>query len=58
MKNYSYPSPICEYCYCTGQGLYVVNTNFRDSCEGVGCSEAFEAYKEEGGEAETIEETF
>ena len=46
MKN-SYPSEICEHCVCTDYGTASVGTGLHNLCEGAGCIDAYESYKEE-----------
>ena len=57
MKS-NYVSSLCEYCWCTELGAIEVNTHSGNLCEGRGCKEAFKRYKEDGGKAKSIEDTF
>ena len=47
MKNYNYTSEICEYCVCTDFGCAPVGTGPWNICEGCGCVEAYEDWKED-----------
>ena len=59
MKDCSYPSEICDYCACTDYGTAPVGTGLHNLCEGIGCVEAYERYKEENPEDEReLEEMF
>lgn len=47
MQRCNYPSEICEHCVCTDYGTASVGTGLHNLCEGAGCIDAYESYKEE-----------
>lgn len=59
MKNLKYVSEICDYCVCSDFGTAPVGTGAHNLCEGSGCVDAYESYKEDHPEDErTLEEMF
>lgn len=62
MREYDYPSVICEYCRYTNCGEFPCEYNTPygyDSCEGCNCDEALDNYNEENKDNKlTMEELF
>ena len=59
MKEYNYPSEICEWCRCTDYGCVNVNTGYWNLCEGQGCEYAYIDWKEANPEDDRkLEELF
>lgn len=59
MKDLKYVSEICDYCVCSDFGTAPVGTGAHNICEGVGCVDAYDNYKEDHPEDErTLEEMF
>ena len=46
MREYSYPSVICNYCAYTDYGGLPVGTGYWNLCEGRFCEEAYYEYKD------------
>lgn len=58
MAGNNYPSVICELCSCTDYGSQPVGTGTFNLCEGIGCEEAYKAYKEETGDETPLDDLF
>lgn len=59
MNKHNYSSILCEYCPCTGYGDEPVNTGSWNICEGVGCEQAYDMYKDANPEDDReLEEMF
>lgn len=61
MKEYDYPSVICEYCSCTEYGelpCEQTTPNGYISCEGCNCEQALDLYNDSNENELTIEGAF
>ena len=59
MREYDYPSIICEYCWYTDYGCQPVGTGYWNLCEGQYCEETYEEYRDKNpDDTSKLEELF